>query len=272
MLDKIDNLFIYFLKKMNHTFTLTFCETAENHVGMQKIGSLAQRGFTCEELLNIKKNLESKFNDIKIEYIKCNDFLDKSINAEEASILIIRNGLNFISNIDLIYKEQLDLKKDDKAFMYGRVVNKLARHNLCFADIDQEADFINKKGTIINFKNLEFLNECRKNLEVYFGDKAKNLYAEGNYYYDIKKCGIGFHGDAERKIVIGIRLGKTLPLHFQWFIESKEIGERIKLTLNHGDIYIMSEKATGNDWKKRKIFTLRHAAGCEKFLTIKNKK
>jgi hypothetical protein len=39
--------------------------------------------------------------------------------------------------------------------------------------------------------------------------------------------------------------------------------------LNHGDIYIMSDKAVGYDWKKRKIPTLRHAAGCKKFFNIK---
>jgi hypothetical protein len=31
----------------------------------------------------------------------------------------------------------------------------------------------------------------------------------------------------------------------------------------------MSEKAVGFDWKKKKIPTLRHAAGCIKYLTIK---
>lgn len=33
----------------------------------------------------------------------------------------------------------------------------------------------------------------------------------------------------------------------------------------------MSEKATGYDWKLKKIPTLRHAAGAEKYLTIKKK-
>lgn len=31
----------------------------------------------------------------------------------------------------------------------------------------------------------------------------------------------------------------------------------------------MSEKATGNDWKKTTIATLRHATGCKKFVTLK---
>jgi hypothetical protein len=37
-------------------------------------------------------------------------------------------------------------------------------------------------------------------------------------------------------------------------------------------MYVMSEKATGNDWKKKNILTLRHAAGAEKYLTIVEKK
>lgn len=39
----------------------------------------------------------------------------------------------------------------------------------------------------------------------------------------------------------------------------------VKLNLHNGDMYIMSEKATGNDWKKRNTPTLRHSAGASKF-------
>ena len=31
----------------------------------------------------------------------------------------------------------------------------------------------------------------------------------------------------------------------------------------------MSEKAVGNDWRKSSINTLRHAAGCEKYIGLK---
>jgi hypothetical protein len=43
-------------------------------------------------------------------------------------------------------------------------------------------------------------------------------------YYDVSKCGIGFHGDAERIKVIAIRLGESMPLHYQWFQNSKPVG------------------------------------------------
>jgi hypothetical protein len=32
-------------------------------------------------------------------------------------------------------------------------------------------------------------------------------------------------------------------------------------------MYIMSEKATGYDWRKSSKLTLRHATGCDKFTT-----
>ena len=39
--------------------------------------------------------------------------------------------------------------------------------------------------------------------------------------------------------------------------------------LNHGDLYVMSEKAVGTDWLLKNTLTLRHAAGSRKYTTIK---
>ena len=80
--------------------------------------------------------------------------------------------------------------------------------------------------------------------------------------------GIGFHGDAERLKVIAVRVGESLSLHYQWFYQNKPIGTRAIISLEHGDMYIMSQKTTGNDWKKKNSYTLRHATGCNKFTTI----
>ena len=60
-------------------------------------------------------------------------------------------------------------------------------------------------------------------------------------------------------------LGESRPIHWQWYFKSQPIGERIKFTINNGDMYIMSEKTSGYDWKKRNLKTLRHAAG-EKYV------
>jgi hypothetical protein len=101
-----------------------------------------------------------------------------------------------------------------------------------------------------------------------FGPKANNLKGEGNYYYDVKTCGIGFHGDTERRKVIAVRLGATISMHYQWFYKGLPTGDRMIFPVDGGDIYVMSEKAVGTDWKKKNIYTLRHATGCSKFTTI----
>lgn len=68
-------------------------------------------------------------------------------------------------------------------------------------------------------------------------------------------------GDFERRIVVALRLGTSIPLHYQWFYRGEPVGARTIINLNHGDMYVMSEKAVGTDWKRRIIPTLRHAAG-----------
>lgn len=248
------------------TITLTFGDQAENHVGMQKIGKLAESGFDYNDLLFAK----SKFEKIgcTCELINLSDNLPKQYDKIQAYVLIVRNAMDKLieDGSDALLQEQTVLNWDKKAFMYGRVVSKTARYNLCFDATAQEPDYEKGKGRIIAYSQVPLLNEVRNKLQNYLGDKATDLKIEGNYYYDITKCGIGFHGDGERFRVIGVRLGATLPLHYQWFIKNNPIGERIKLSLNHGDCYIMSEKTTGNDWKLRNIVTLRHAAGCNKFL------
>lgn len=252
-------------------YTITFGDQAENHKGMQKIGKLAKSGFTKEELLKIMHEFEKM--DLVCELIDLNALLPANITADPAYLLVIRGGskvfLGEEHTIDDLLKEQSELDYDTKAFMYGRVVNKKARHNICFSDEGQEADYDNKMGSIIAFKDVPLLNKIRNGLPEFCGKKAELLQAEGNFYYDINKCYISYHGDAERKIVIALRLGSSIPLWYQWFQNSSAVGETLKLELNHGDMYIMSDKAVGYDWKKRKIATLRHAAGLAHLISFK---
>ena len=43
-----------------------------------------------------------------------------------------------------------------------------------------------------------------------------------------------------------------MPLHYQWCHMSKRV-ENFKVDIEPGDLYIMSEKAVGTDWKKVNI-------------------
>jgi hypothetical protein len=263
---------------MTKTFTITFGDVAENHAGMEKIGREATHGFSHDNLLKFQHFFNE--NGIQTELYHLNDLLrqnpaldEKQIDdIEDAYVLVARKGLvtlldNDPESVQAFYEEQDVLEKDTKAKMRGRVVNKQARHNLCFADFSQEADFDQGKGTIIEFSQLPYLCMVRLSLLELTG---LELFAEGNYYYDISKCGIGYHGDSERKIVVGIRVGDNMPLHYRWYHKFEVVSPTIKLMLGEGDVYFMSDKATGNDWKKSSKYTLRHSAGSKTYLDEKN--
>ena len=240
----------------NQTFTITFGDMAENHKGMQMIGKQLKSGYTLSDILDIYQyfvNIHAKTQLIDL--------------GNNAYVLVVKQGISKLlnNNVDNFINEQLSLQKDTKAFMYGRVVNKHARHNLCFGSFNQEPDYELGKGRIYSFENLPYLNELKSKLKN-IHHKNNSIVAEGNYYYDISKCGIGYHGDSERKIVIGVRIGQSLPLYYRWYKNNKPITNRIKVELDGNDIYFMSQKATGNDWKKKLIPTLRHATGSKKYI------
>jgi len=260
MLSKIINIM------SNKTLTITFCEKAENHVGMQIIGNQVDNGgFQLPDLIEYKRYFEE--NGYETKLVNLNDLLkDNDLSQTQAYILLIRKGINLFVNADNTMVELLNLSYDTKAKMRGAVKNKRARHNLCFADFNQSANYEKGEGTIINFNTLNNLNILKIKLEELIKERYnKSLVAEANLYYDIKKTGIGYHGDSERSLVIGCRFGEPMDLCYRWYNNSNIISENLCINLEHGDIYFMSEKAVGTDWKKRKINTLRHAAGCLKY-------
>lgn len=245
--------------------TLTFGDSAENHVGMEKLGTIVAegQGFSTEDLFKI----QHMFPKAELFY------LNELEQCPEATVLVIHNGVDYLlkslsKNKDDLFKEQADLDQDKKAYMYGRVVNKYARWNLCFDEEGHEPNYEQGQGRVVPYSSVPLTKALREFLASWIGSKAEGLKCEGNYYYDKNTCGIGFHGDSERRKVIGVRLGAAMTLHYQWFLDGKPVGNRIKIPLKGGDMYIMSEKAVGTDWKMKSIYTLRHATGSVKYTTI----
>jgi len=203
-------------------WTITFSKCVENHKGMEMIGTVydarstdIDKGFTDNEL----KDIASKFNNHKLYELKYE--YNDTIETCKASVLVLHDAYEGYNNI-LTELKSLNNLVDKHFYSYGKVVNKRARYNLCFADFSQEPDYINKKGRVINFKDLPYISLLRTKIGEITGHY--NLLAELNYYYDLNKCGIGFHGDSERKTVIGCRFGPenesdedhNSDLHFQW--------------------------------------------------------
>jgi hypothetical protein len=246
------------------TITITFSDAVENNnnVGMEQIGEKTQ-GFTLLELENAKVNFETM--GVECELINLSELCEQE--TEPAYLLIARKAINIMEKIDKnhddMLKEHLSYEWDKTIYSikHGRVVNKNKRHNVCYADYSQKADIENKKGTVVDFNTLPCTNYIRKCLGDIVGPNAVNLLAEGNKYYDINKTSIGEHGDFERTKVIAIRLGESFPLYYRWYLRNKPVSELKMYELNGGDLYIMSAKAVGTDWKKSSKLTLRHAAG-----------
>lgn len=282
--------------------SLTMAPGGENHRGNQLIGRMPIKGegFKYSDIDIMGEKIRKSMGD-NVEVLNLNNLSGVEVinglnNEDQARVLILRNWASK-DKTEQIYKECVEDKWDSKYLdpnkyrteikdgkevkVRGKVMNKLARTNLCYvAGMSQEPEYIEGKGTIVDLNTKSTLNSevlrLRTTLQealVEGGSDSKveiNV-VEGNRYYDLKKTGIGFHGDTERVVVICLTIGGGggYPMRFQWFKDGMPIGNSIDLALNDGDVYIMSEKSVGADWKLRSKYTLRHAAGAEKYRTLK---
>lgn len=290
---------------MSQAFTLTFGDCGENDSkGMEKIGNRAVTGISVAELFQAKTIIDSLGGTTEIYDLR--QLLsppDREL-AHEAAVLVIRNGVNFMchdiveeittmssswsipipSNYpNIMFQELAQIPMDKQRVVMRKaeidgvkmdytvpiLQDKHARHNICIGDFDQEPEIIKGKGRVVNFSRLPAIARLRSRLGLFLGYKTAKLIGEVNHYYNLKECGINYHGDTERRIVVGVRLGSPFPLAFKWFKNTKAYSAPFEIPmLNHGDMYVMSEKAVGYDWKRHAggLLTLRHAAGFGKFI------
>jgi hypothetical protein len=54
-----------------------------------------------------------------------------------------------------------------------------------------------------------------------------------------------------------------MDLVYKWINGKNQLGDKITIALNHGDIYMMSSKAVKSKNKFKNV--LLHAAGCNKY-------
>lgn len=225
--------------------------------------------------------------------LSMDDNVDDLGDEDQARVLILRDWAKGADKE--IYKEIAPIRWDAEYLdpnkyrteivdgkevkVRGKRMNKRARTNLCFVpDREQEPAVFEGKGTIYDLKKMKVMNECVERLReeiaaglIEIGSKTKVVInvVEGNRYYDLKNTGIGFHGDTERVVVICLSIGGfNYPMRWQWFKDGMPVGKPIDIFLNSGDVYIMSEKAVGADWKLKSKYTLRHAAGAEKYRSL----
>ena len=260
-------------KILRKTYTVTFGDVAENHARNQQIGKIAAKGHSVAQLMDLKERVERMYG-VKCEFVNLGEKWEGDGEVKEAGVLVMRklaNAILGVENLSAVMAENDAFAHDTKAKMRGKVVEKRARHNVCFDDKSQVANYEAGEGTIIAWEDVPMTATVRMKICELLGEEEP-LKGEANYYYDLDLCGIGYHGDGERKKVVAMRMGEAMSIHFQWFQRSKAVGENVKIVLEDGDMYVMSEKAVGFDWLKKKEGTLRHAAGCDKFTVIKEEK
>lgn len=195
----------------------------------ERLENSTLKGFTLKEL----RNIENKFKKEGIATEIWNIGNGKKVN--DAYLLIIRNGTSVFLK-DLYTTDELlnEQKKLSTKIKKGPVSKKR--------------------------KNEACLEGLQNNLKRFFGKKAKDLLCERKYCRDVSIC----HGNNKRKkVLITACLGKTLLLRFRWFHKKIPFDKSRNFILNDGDIYVMSEKAIGSDWKNAIIPTLQHAISFE---------
>jgi hypothetical protein len=215
---------------------------------MEQVGTKASRGFGRAEMEQVR----AAFPDHVAEWVSLRG--DEDVDRlPEAEVLIIRGAFPSDALRDQLLRPEAEGGVD---------WDTKARYNLLFcAQTEPKVapNYEAKQGTKYSLAALPELAQIHARLVA--ASPLSELIVEGNYYYDVERCFIGAHGDTERRVVIGLRLGDDFPLHYQWFQHHAPIRPVQTLALHHGDLYVMSEKAVGCDWKLSTIPTLRHGAG-----------
>jgi hypothetical protein len=257
------------------TETMTIRDEAFLHPNLKdfKLGVPGQ-GFSKANFDNLEKFLVEI--ETPYERVHLNALLPahRREEADFAEIFIIPHGVNIAAKdpqaADAIFKYLLTLEHDSKVVSYQKVCNRLAQQTLILVNGGSEHPAENGIGNVHDFLKVPHMETVRKSLATWTGMAAvANNVAECNQYKNTvskrNQCGVGFHGDAESTNVCALRFGVTFPFSYQWFQNSLPVGHRFCKDLDHGTLYLMSQKAVGKDWKKRSILTLRHCAGRGKY-------
>lgn len=175
----------------DHSFiTHTFSECVENHAGMQTLGQKRVVGLREDYLVEFA----AKFPEMA-------ELHKLTMDEEHAVVVVFRGGVNSLlgqGGADELYAES-KAQEFDTQFLNvrrGVVQNKHGRLNNCYADVAQQADIPQGKGTVIAFDSVPKMKELRSKMPQLLGPEAERLYAETNYYRDVRRreVGIGFHG------------------------------------------------------------------------------
>ena len=248
--------------------TVTFANSTESFAGMHINGLQRTSGYTHAELNEVVRRFGQR--GCAVEDLDLGRLTGTSVPGR---VVVVRNAFRDIADavaVDL--EDVVHPRTDRQALMRNKLLTRRARYCACLGNEAVEADLANGVGVVVPFKDTPAIQALRERIGVC--ERTRDLLAEVNYYFDHRKCYIGFHGDSERPDVIGCVLGASKNLHFQGFRKAIPEGERVTVKLHHGDLYIGCESAFGFHWSKLRAsgqsVHYRHAAGNESCTAIKD--
>ena len=263
------------VKTTKPTWSLTIGNGGENHTGMEFLGNMRKKGqgWDINRLLYAKGIMESIF-DKQVDLFNLNELCLEGVTIPEgqkpkdAYLMVVRGFLCDRVHQNMI-KELGSYVWDRKYWDTRRqkVLNKLARANVCYGKTGRAANYKEGKGTIIGYDQSPLVGKLLQTVEILM--KEQDLIVEGNQYDNVDKNGIGPHGDTERVCVSCLRVGASMPMKFGMFWNCKVRGKPFETVINGGDLYFMSEEAVGAEWKSRSKWIWRHCAGAPKYLKMK---
>lgn len=226
-------------------------------------------GFSMPELKDVKKQFEAKGYICELTVLNTSlPYIHVMPDIPDAAVLVIRGAARaFGVDKDRLLWQLKDLSWDTKAQKKVAFANLTGRSVLHFGDIDRKADYKAKKSTIVPLRRINDLTSMADTIRKMFSYRELVLEADGDRYDDIPNAGkSSFHNPKNKLISATLHLGATMPLVFTWYYHEVHLSQNMTIELHHGDIYFLSDKATGHDGHRKAIGTLRRAIGSQKFI------
>ena len=248
-------------------FTLFFGNRIEGYSNIENIGEDAPCGFTNNDILRIY----SLFPE-NCELHNLKDMLPPTLyDIPDVLFLVIKNPFKEISDqlLQILMTEEqrnndiiTGVNWDTVKYKGGQVKESKEKYRLIFTDLYD--GYIRKSfhhigyGTIYNYRRIPQLVTIKSYLELIL---LGPFVIEANCYVNKKDCYIPMHRDKERKRLCGIRLGGDFPINFRWHHGSIRCSDVKSINLSHGDVFIMSELATGYSKEKITKLFLKYSEG-----------
>jgi len=196
-------------------------------------------------------------------------------SAPDACVLLIKGGVRWFMDdpraADGLFGEQLSLPYEGKFFDKGRTFTRRSYKTLKFGDapVKRSADY--SQPTVYSFGAVPHLQKFLGSLSKL---KASLCSVRGVEYFVSRRekasdggmmaCAsrLGWHGDHEPKAV-SLSLGHAGILKFSWRLPGTSANfpnSHTEVILEHGDMYLLSEKASGRNWKKRSLLRVVHSS------------